>query len=379
MKHRLNKNIEDLKMSGIRVLSQEANQVDEVIALTIGEPMFNTPNQVKEAAIFAINDDNTKYPSYQGMLELRQSIISFEKKFQNIDYSIDEVLVTQGASGALFTALGAILNPDEEVIIFDPSYIAYYPIVRTFKANPVVIDTTAENFQLSYSKIKDAITSKTKAIIVNSPNNPTGAIYNDKSLQILERIMDEHNIYVITDDVYNQLVYEGTPSYIVQKQKYKAQIIYCQSLSKPYAMTGWRIGYVMADQAIIKQAMKLQQFMAAGIPPFIQIAAIKAFDVDVKPIVDQYKKNYIAATQILEEYKIEYVKPQGAFYLFIDISKSNKNSWDFARALLHEEKVAVVPGKVFSKNSDSFVRISFCTDYDKVVEGVRRFASFLSR
>ena len=359
MKHRLNKNIEDLKMSGIRVLSQEANQVDEVIALTIGEPMFNTPSQVKEAAIFAINDDNTKYPSYQGMLELRQSIISFEKKFQNIDYSIDEVLVTQGASGALFTALGAILNPDEEVIIFDPSYIAYYPIVRTFKANPIVIDTTAENFQLSYSKIKDAITSKTKAIIVNSPNNPTGAIYNDKSLQILERIMDEHNIYVITDDVYNQLVYEGTPSYIVQKQKYKAQIIYCQSLSKPYAMTGWRIGYVMADQAIIKQAMKLQQFMAAGIPPFIQIAAIKAFDVDVNPIVDQYKKNYIAATQILEEYKIEYVKPQGAFYLFIDISKSNKNSWDFARALLHEEKVAVVPGEVFSKNSDSFVRISF--------------------
>ncbi len=379
MKHRLNESIVDLKLSGIRLLNQEAAEVNDVIALTIGEPMFNTSELVKDVAIQAIKDDKTKYPPYQGMIQLRNKIIEFEKRFQNIDYNINEVLITQGASGALFTALGAILNPDDEVIIFDPSYVAYYPIVKTFKAIPVVIDTTPEEFQLSYEKITNKLSKNTKAIIINSPNNPTGVIYNKESIDVLKRIMDEHDIYIISDDVYNQLVYEGTPTFLVQNQKYKSQIIYCQSLSKPYAMTGWRIGYVMADEAIIEQALKLQQFMAAGIPPFIQHAAIKAFDVDVEPIVQQYKKNYEIATQILDQHNIQYVKPKGAFYLFINISQSNKNSWDFTRDLLQHEKVAVVPGAVFSKNSDSFVRLSFCTDYNKVLEGVKRFSNYLTR
>jgi len=379
MKHRLNNIIVDLELSGIRVLRQEAAEVEGIIELTIGEPMFNTSDVVKEAAIDAINENKTKYPPYQGLKELRERIVEFEKTFQNIDYKINEVLITQGASGALFTALGAILNPDDEVIFFDPSYVAYYPIVKTFKAKPVIIDTTFEEFQLSYDKIKNAITKNTKAIIINSPNNPTGTIYNKNSLSILERIMDEHDIYIISDDVYNQLVYEDLPSFLIQNQKYKSQIIYCQSLSKPYAMTGWRIGYVMADVAIIEQAVKMQQFMAAGIPPFIQQAAIKAFDLDVSPIVQQYKKNYEIATQILEKYNIKYVKPKGAFYLFIDISQSKKNSWEFTRDLLHHEKVAVVPGAVFSKNSDSYVRISFCTDFEKVAEGIERFSRYLVR
>lgn len=379
MKHRLNDSIVDLKLSGIRLLNQEASEVDDVIALTIGEPMFNTSELVKEAAIQAIEDDQTKYPPYQGMIQLRSKIVEFEKRFQNIDYNINEVLITQGASGALFTALGAILNPDDEVIIFDPSYVAYYPIVKTFKAIPVIIDTTPEEFQLSYEKITSKLTRNTKAIIINSPNNPTGVIYNKESIDVLTRIMDENDIYIISDDVYNQLIYEGTPTFLVQNQKYKSQIIYCQSLSKPYAMTGWRIGYVMADEAIIEQALKVQQFMAAGVPPFIQHAAIKAFDVDVEPIVKQYQKNYKIATQILDQHNIQYVKPKGAFYLFINISQSNKNSWDFTRDLLQHEKVAVVPGIVFSKSSDSFVRLSFCTDYNKVVEGVKRFSKYLTK
>lgn len=379
MKHRLNDSIVDLKLSGIRLLNQEAAEVDDVISLTIGEPMFNTSELVKEAAIQAIEDNQTKYPPYQGLIQLRSKIIEFEKRFQNIDYHINEVLITQGASGALFTALGAILNPDDEVIIFDPSYVAYYPIVKTFKAIPVIIDTTPEEFQLSYEKITSKLSKNTKAIIINSPNNPTGVIYNKDSIDVLTRIMDENDIYIISDDVYNQLIYEGTPTFLVQNQKYKSQIIYCQSLSKPYAMTGWRIGYVMADEAIVEQALKVQQFMAAGIPPFIQHAAIKAFDVDVEPIVKQYQKNYEIATQILDQHNIQYVKPKGAFYLFINISQSNKNSWDFTRDLLRDEKVAVVPGIVFSKNSDSFVRLSFCTDYNKVVEGVKRFSKYLTK
>ncbi len=378
MKHRLSYNIEELKLSGIRILGQEAARISDVISLTIGEPMFNTPDEVKEAAKKALDENHTKYPPYQGILELRQAIVEFEKSTQNIDYKPEEVLITQGASGALFAALGAILNPNDEVIVFDPSYVAYYPTIATFKGVPVTIDTTPEGFQLSYEKIKNAISKKTKAIIVNSPNNPTGVIYNQESLNILKRVMNDHDIYIITDDVYNQLVYEDA-SFLVQDQTYKNQIIYCQSLSKPFAMTGWRIGYMLADEAIIEQAVKIQQFMAAGIPPFIQIATIQAFKTDVRPIVKQYKRNLDVAKSILDDHQIQYIEPKGAFYLFIDVSRSGLNSWEFCRKFLEEEKVAVVPGIVFSQNADSHVRISFCTDYEKVSKGLTRFAKYLTR
>lgn len=376
MNHRLSKNIEELQLSGIRTLGQEASQYSDVILLTIGEPMFNTASEIKDAAKIALDENQTKYPPYQGMIELRNAVVEFEKKTQNIDYTPEEVLITQGASGALFTALGAILNPKDEVIVFDPSYVAYYPTIATFKGVPVTIDTTPDGFQLSYEKIKSAITEKTKAIIINSPNNPTGTIYNHESLRILKQIMDEHNIYVITDDVYNQLIYEDA-NFLVQDQTYKSQILYCQSLSKPFAMTGWRIGYLLAEKEIIEQALKIQQFMAAGIPPFIQLASIQAFKIDVKPIVEQYKKNLDAAKSILDEHKIDYIEPKGAFYLFIDISRLGMKSWDFCRSLLKAEKVAVVPGAVFSAQSDSFVRISFCTDYEKLVKGLTRFSKYL--
>ncbi len=378
MKHQVSRNLKELGLSGIRVLGQEAAQYDDVITLTIGEPMFNTPDEVKEAAIKAIQENFTKYPPYQGMPELRQAVVDFENETQGIEYDPSEVLITQGASGALYVGLGAILNPEEEVIVFDPSYVAYYPIIKTFLGTPVIVDTTNDDFQLSYDKIKAVITDKTKAININSPNNPTGVIYNKKSLEALKRIMDEHDVYVITDDVYNQLIYDDA-EFLVQDKAYKKKVLYCQSMSKPFAMTGWRIGYLMADQAIIEQALKLQQYMAAGIPPFIQIATIEAFKTDVKPVVKEYKENLKAAMEILDAHDISYVEPKGAFYLFIDISKSGMTSWDFARKLLKDEKVAVVPGLVFSDDSDSFVRISFCMDRHLVIEGLTRFARFLNR
>lgn len=378
MNHSLNKDILELESSGIRKINAEASKLDDVISLTIGEPMFNTDIDVIETTIESLHNNQTKYPPYEGLLELREAIVAFEKKSQNIDYTIEEVLVTQGASGALFAALGTILNPNDEVIVFDPSYVAYIPTIRIFKGVPVVIDTTNENFQLSYAKIKKAITSKTKAIIINSPNNPTGCIYNKESLDAITAILDEHDIYIISDDVYNQLVYIENPQYLVQNQKYKSNIIYCQSMSKPYSMTGWRVGYVLADKAIIDQAKKIQQYVAAGIPPFIQQGAKKAFSANMKPIVEKYKKNLDSALDVLDKYMIDYVKPEGAFYLFVDISKSNMTSWEFARNLLQKEKVAVVPGLVFSKNTDNFVRISISLEHTKLLIGLTRFATFLN-
>lgn len=368
----------NLESSGIRKINDEASNLEGVISLTIGEPMFNTSPNVINTAIEALHNNQTKYPSYEGLQKLRETIVAFEKKSQNIDYSIDEVLITQGASGALFASLGSILNPDDEVIVFDPSYIAYLPTIKIFKGVAVIIDTTPERFQLSYDKIKQAITSQTKAIIVNSPNNPTGCIYNEASLSALTRIMDEHDIYIISDDVYNQLIYTNEAKFLIQNQKYKSQIIYCQSMSKPYSMTGWRLGYILADKAIINQAKKIQQYVAAGLPPFIQLAAAAAFKEDLQPIIVKYKKNRDIALSILEEHHITYIQPEGAFYLFIDISASQLNSWDFARLLLSQSKVAVVPGLVFSQNADTFVRISFSTDYSNLVEGITRFAKFLN-
>lgn len=378
MKHNLNKEITNLESSGIRKINEEASHVKDVISLTIGEPMFSTDSTVIESAISALNDNQTKYPPYQGLQKLREAIVAFEKANQNIDYTPEEVLITQGASGALFAALGTILNPDDEVIVFDPSYIAYIPTIKIFKGVPVIIDTTPEEFQLSYDKIKKAITPKTKALIINSPNNPTGCIYNKQSIEALTRIMDEHEIYVISDDVYNQLVFVDKPDYLIHKQEYKSQIIYCQSMSKPYSMTGWRIGYILADETIINQAKKIQQYVAAGVPPFIQLATAQAFNVDVKPIVQQYKTNRDTALNILDEFNINYIKPQGAFYLFVNIGSAQMKSWDFARLLLKEEKVAVVPGVVFSENTDNFVRISLSTNHTNLVEGITRFARFLN-
>ncbi|NLA78124.1 MAG: aminotransferase class I/II-fold pyridoxal phosphate-dependent enzyme [Erysipelothrix sp.] len=378
MKHQLNKIIERQKPSGIRALNQEAAQVDGAISLTIGEPVLETAQRIKDAANQALADHQTKYPPYQGLLVLREKIIEFEKELQNIDYHVDEVIITQGASGALYSALGAVLNPGDEVIIFEPAYVAYYPIVKSFGGKPVLIDTTPMHFQLSYAEIKARITPKTKAIVINSPNNPTGVIYNEASLNALKQIMDEHSLYVISDDVYNQLVFDAGATFLVQDQRYKKQVIYCQSFSKPYAMTGWRVGYMMADQAIIQQAIKFQQYMAAGVAPFIQYGAMQALKEDVKPVVVHYKKHYEAAAKILKEHKIDFVEPQGAFYLFVNISKSKMKSWEFARNLLHTNKVAVVPGAAFSDASDDYVRLSFCVDYEKVVEGTTLFAKYLT-
>ena len=190
--------------------------------------------------------------------------------------------------------------------------------------------------------------------------------------------MDEHDLYIISDDVYNQLVYRKEDAkFLVQDQKYKKQIIYCQSLSKPYAMTGWRIGYMMADQAIIQQAIKYQQYMAAGVAPFIQYGALAALKCDVSDSLATYIKHYKVVSAILDEYKIDYIKAQGAFYVFVNISKTKKKSWDFAHGLLQTKKVAVVPGAAFSEYVDDYVRISFAGDLDQVISGVSLFAHYV--
>jgi aspartate/methionine/tyrosine aminotransferase len=374
---KLNERLEKLEMSGIRLFTNQASKYQNVIKLTIGEPTFATPEPIKQALKASLDKNRTFYPSFAGSDTFKQEIIAYEKRVNGVEYAMDEILITQGATGAIFGALGSILNPGDEVILFEPTYIAYQPAVEFFQGKPVFVDTTKNQFQLNYDDIKKQITSKTKALIVNSPNNPTGVIYNETSLNVVKRILDEHNVFVISDDVYAQLVYDSA-TFLNQDVRYKDRILLTQSLSKPYAMTGWRIGYLCAHKDIIKSAHKIQQYAAAGVPLFIQDAAEVALNTNVDEMTSFYRQNRDDVVAILDEAKIPYIYPQGAFYIFIDISAKKLDSWTFASQLLENYQVAVIPGVVFSKHSDHYIRISLAAANKDCKEGVKRLIQFLN-
>lgn len=373
---KLNERLEKLEMSGIRLFTNQASKFQDVIKLTIGEPTFATPEPIKQALKASLDKNRTFYPSFAGSESFKQEIIAYEKRVNGVEYTMDEILITQGATGAIFGALGSILNPGDEVILFEPAYIAYQPAIEFFQGKPVFVDTTKNQFQLNYEDIKKQMTPKTKALIVNSPNNPTGIIYNEASLNIVKRILDEHEVFVISDDVYAQLVYDKA-TFLNQDIRYKDRILLTQSLSKPYAMTGWRIGYLCAHKDIIKSAHKIQQYAAAGVPLFIQDAGEVALNTNVDEMTTFYRQNRDDVVKLLDQAKVPYIYPQGAFYIFIDISHKQLDSWTFATQLLEHYHVAVIPGVVFSKHSDHFIRISLAASNQNCKEGVKKLIQFL--
>lgn len=376
MNHVLNEILLNMDLSGIRRFSEEANKVEGVIRLTIGEPMFDTPQNIKQAAMDALAANDTHYPFAQGLLSLRKACCEFEKRTQDLDYVPSEVIITQGATGGLFTSINAICRPGDEVIILLPAFTIYKPIVEFADAIPVLVDISEDDFQINEQKLRNVITSKTKAIIVNSPNNPSGINLNRQSNDILEKIVKEHDMYVLCDDVYNQLIFEET-DFLVRRKSIRKNIIYIQSFSKPYAMTGWRIGYVMADQPVATEIAKVQSYGTSGVPPFVQQAAIAALSTDVSHMIKQYENNMNQVSELLTGRGIPFVKPQGAFYLLVDISQCHMDSWTFARKLLHETKVAVIPGEVFGAQMDRFVRTSLATDIKISLPAFDKIAVFI--
>lgn len=376
MNHVLNEILLNMDLSGIRRFSEEANKVEGAIRLTIGEPMFDTPQPIKQAAIDALIANDTHYPFAQGLLSLRKACCEFEKRTQDLDYVPSEVIITQGATGGLFTAINAICRPKDEVIILLPAFTIYKPIVEFADAVPILVDISEDNFQISEQKLRSFITPKTKAIIVNSPNNPSGINLSRQSNDILEKIVKEHDLYVLCDDVYNQLIFEET-DFLVRRKSIRKNIIYIQSFSKPYAMTGWRVGYVMADQPVATEIAKVQSYGTSGVPPFVQQAAIAALSTDVSDMLKQYESNMIQISELLTRRGIPFVKPQGAFYLLVDISQCGMDSWTFARKLLHFEKVAVIPGEVFGTLMDRYVRTSLATDIKISLPAFDKIADFI--
>ncbi len=378
MEHRLNKQIVEIQMSGIRQFNQMASQIEGCIKFTLGEPDFQSHANVKGAIKKALHNNLTHYSANAGLLELRKALADDVYLRYGRSYDEDSICVTIGASEGLSSVLQTILNPNDEVIVLEPGYPAYRPLIELNHAKYVGIDTCKHNFQIDETLLKQHITKQTKAIILTSPNNPTGCIYNDASLQAVYNCMKDLDIFVICDNIYDEITFEEWESYLRYKDQ-KEKIFLIQSFSKTYAMAGYRLGYVCANNLLMQHVVKTHAYAVSGAPTFIQYAAISALKTSTDKMVQQYKKRRDYAMQRFAEMGIDYIPPQGAFYFFINISKYNKNSYDFAYDLLHKNKVCVVPGRYFGSHCDNYIRLSYACSMKELQEGLNRIENYIKQ
>ena len=363
----LNQNLYQLNRSPIRVYSNLAKQTPGCTNLTIGEPDFDTPETIKAAAIAALQDNQTHYAPNQGTLELRQAIAEHEK------VKPEQVLITVGATQALFTALFGILNPGEEVIIPAPGFVLYESITTAAGAKPVRLDVAKTGFQIEKEALEKLITPKTKAIILNSPNNPTGVILNEASLAAVKEAVLGKDIFVICDNVYQGLCLNGCPD-LSKDAALKDQILLCQSFSKPWAMTGWRIGYLVCPEYVMERLLLLSAATVAAVPTFVQAAAVEALKTDPAPMSESYARRRAYVCRRLEMMGLDFPKPEGAFYVFPDIRKFGLTSDEFCKRMIREAKVAAVPGSCFG--AEGYIRISCCSSDTELEEGMNRLEAF---
>jgi len=372
MLNRVNHQVLKFKKSGIRKFAEAAAKIEGVVSLTIGEPEFDTELNIKNAAKKALDDNYTHYPSGQGILQLRQAIADFENKNNFMQYSADEIIVTNGSTEGLASTFLALLNEGDEVIIPAPMYVTYLPMIEYCKAKLIPLDTTQSNFQINEEALNACVNENTKLIVITSPNNPTGVVLNKASLDAVKNVAKKHDIFILSDDVYHQLVYTDQFEKLSDDESIRHLLIVAQSYSKPYAMTGWRIGYLMADQPIASHINSIHSYLVTGITSFIQVAAIEALNQDTSGIKRVYYDRLIKCKKMLDDAKIQYVNPEGAFYLFINVSEFWLKSEDFCLKALHEYKVALVPGVYFSEFTDNYIRISYAVKENDLYEGINR-------
>ena len=370
----LNSNLSCLKRSPIRLYTNLARQTPDCAMLTIGEPDLDTPELIKDAAVAAIRADHTHYAPNQGTLELRQAVADYETARGNATKP-EEVLITIGACQALFTALMGILNPGEEVIVPTPGFMLYETIATVAGAKTVPLDISQTGFQIDEAALNAAITPKTKAIILNSPCNPTGTIFNRESLAAIKKAVLGKPIFVLCDNVYNQLSYAQCPDLSLDPEM-KEQILLCQSFSKPYAMTGWRVGYLVCPEYVMERLLLLSAATITAVPTFLQDAAITALQTDTAPMREIYEKRRDYVCDRLDAMGLTYPAPEGAFYVFPEISKFGLSSDEFCTRMIKEGKVAAVPGSCFG--ADGHIRLSYCYSDEELKRGLDRMEAFLA-
>jgi len=369
----LNSNLSALRRSPIRLFTNLARETPGCASLTIGEPDFDTPEPICAAAIAAISAGHTHYAPNQGMASLREAVADYETRRGN-PTKAEQVLITVGATHALFTALLGILNPGEEIIVPTPGFMLYESIAAVAGATVVPLDISKTGFQIEEAALNALITDKTKAILINSPCNPTGTVFNQKSLQVVKEAVLGKPIFVLCDNVYNQLVYGNCPD-ISLEPALKDQLILCQSFSKPYAMTGWRIGYLTCPDYVMDRLLLLSAAEIAAVPTFLQEAAITALSTDPAPMVETYRRRREYVCRRLDEMGLRYPAPEGAFYIFPDISKFGLSSEEFCTRMIREGGVAAVPGSCFG--AEGYIRLSYCYSDEELKTALDRMADFI--
>ena len=369
----LNERLQSLQRSGIRRYTNLAKTVPGCVMLTIGEPDFDTPPQIKAAAVAALEKGRTHYAPNQGEENLRKAIAEFETK-RGMVCKPEQVLVTAGATGALYTALTGILNPGEEVIIPVPAFPLYESITLAAGAVPVFLDIRENGFQLTEEALAAVITEKTKAIVLNSPNNPSGAVLSQKSLDAVKAAVSGKNIYIICDNVYQGLSETQCPDLSLDKSLAE-KILLCQSFSKPYAMTGWRIGYLVCPEAVMDRLLLLHAAQLASIPTFLQDACVTALSVSTKAMAKVYARRRELVCRRLKKMGLVFPEPEGAFYVFPDVSNFGMTDEEFCTRLITEGGVATVPGSCFG--CPGYIRISYCCADAQLETGMDRLEQFL--
>lgn len=384
MRNLLSDKIIDIKPSGIRKFFDIVSEMEDAISLGVGEPDFDTPWHIRDEGIYSLEKGRTFYTSNAGLKELKIEICNYLKRRYNLTYNYqNEVLVTVGGSEAIDIALRVMINPGEEVLIPQPSYVSYEPCAIMANAVPVIINLKAENeFRLTPEELRQAITDKTKILILPYPNNPTGAIMERGDLEAIAQILIEKDIYVISDEIYSELTYKDEHASIAQIPGMAERTILINGFSKAYAMTGWRLGYACGPKVILEQMLKLHQFAIMCAPTTSQYAAVEALrngDGDVREMRDAYNQRRRYLLNAFKQMGLPCFEPYGAFYVFPCIKEFGMSSDEFATRFLEEEKVAVVPGTAFGDSGEGFVRISYAYSLDNLKVAIGRLAAFVSR
>ena len=373
--------IKSIKPSGIRKFFDIARTIPDCISLGVGEPDFDTPWHISEEGIYALERNKTFYTSNQGLSELRDEISIWNKRKYNLDYTSDEVIVTTGASEAIDIALRATINPGDEVIILEPAYVSYEPLIKLSSGKPVIINLKEENeFRLTAKELEAVITPKSKILLINYPNNPTGAVMDRKALEEIKDIIIKYDLLVISDEIYSELTYDSSHVSIASLPDMHDRTITINGFSKAYSMTGWRLGYILGPKSITDEIKKVHQFSIMCAPTISQYAGIEALkngDDDILRMKEEYstRRNYLLSE--LKRLNLDCFTPRGAFYCFPNISKYNKSSEDFATDLLEKEHLVVVPGTAFGLSGEGFIRISYAYSLDELKEAISRLEHYL--
>lgn len=384
MRNPLADKVVEIKPSGIRKFFDIVSEMKDAISLGVGEPDFDTPWHIRDEGIYSLEKGKTHYTSNAGLAELRQEICNYLYRRQGLTYHpMKEVLITVGGSEAIDVGLRAMCNPGDEVLIPQPSYVSYEPCAVMAGAVPVIINLKAENeFRLTPRELEEAITDRTKILILPFPNNPTGAIMERKDLEAVAEVILKHDIYVMSDEIYSELTYKNKHVSIAELPGMQERTILINGFSKAYAMTGWRLGYACGPEEIIRQMTKIHQFAIMCAPTTSQYAAVEALkngDDDVEEMRTAYNQRRRYLMNALQEMGLECFEPYGAFYVFPCIKEFGMTSDEFAERLLEEEKLAVVPGTAFGDCGEGFLRISYAYSLEQLREALKRLGRFVER